>query len=226
MKTFRITFTSNPESGIYSANLVNAESAEQASAYFQTLGNYEIVGCTETNEEPKPGQPVHTVPEDWEAPEEEKETTARTAEEVTADIIAYFESNEEEFNQAIKELDSYNGYLGDDRYYSMDELDELYNGVEPSEILARAFYGYDEDTYTTDSAGNREYGPFNPNREYFRFNGYGNLVSADYKDYSAQLDEYAIEAMSDNRCYIDSIEDSEELAALFDELEEAKANEE
>lgn len=57
MKTFRITFTSDPESGIYSANLVNAKSAEQATAYFQTLGKYEIVGCTETNEEPKPGQP-------------------------------------------------------------------------------------------------------------------------------------------------------------------------
>ncbi len=79
MKTFRITFTSDPESGIYSANLVNAESAEQANAYFQTLGNYEIVGCTETNEEPKPGQPVHTVPE------EEKAT--RTAEEITTTIM-------------------------------------------------------------------------------------------------------------------------------------------
>lgn len=75
MKTFRITFTDSPESGIYSANLIKADSAEQATAYFQTLGNYEIVGCTETNEEPKPGQPVHTVPEGWKAPEEEATAT-------------------------------------------------------------------------------------------------------------------------------------------------------
>lgn len=225
MKTFEITFTRDQDSGIFSANIVHAASADQATAYYMEKG-YTVIGCDETTSRPKPGQPVTIVPEDWKAPEEEEETTTRTAEEITADIIAYFESNEEEFNQAIEELDSYNGYLGDDRYYSMDDLDELYNGVEPSEILARAFYGYDEDTYTTDSAGNREYRPFNPNREYFRFNGYGNLVSTNYKDYSAQLDEYAIDAMSDNRCYIDSIEDSEELAALFDELEEAKANEE
>lgn len=217
MKTFRITFTSNPESGIYSANLVNAKSAEQATAYFQTLGNYEIVGCTETNEEPKPGQPVHTVPEEWEAPEEEKAT--RTAEEVTADIIQYFKENEEVFNDCIEELDSYNGYLNDNRYYSMDELDELCTGTEPSEILRRAFYGYDSETYTTDGSGNREYGAFNPDRDYFTYNGYGNLVSADYKDYSAYLDKYAVEAMSENRSDIYTIDDDETLTALFDELE-------
>lgn len=50
-------------------------------------------------------------------------------------------------------------------------------------------------------------------------NGYDNLVSADYKDYTGYLDKYAIEAMGENRRYIDSIEQSDELAALFDELE-------
>ena len=65
-----------------------------------------------------------------------------------------------------------------------------------------------------------EPGEFNPNRDYFRYNGYGNLVSADYKDYSGQLDRYAVESMSENRDYIDSIDQSDELAALFDELEE------
>ena len=224
MKTFAITFTSDPESGIYSANLINAESAEQATAYFKTLRNYEVVGCTETQSEPKPEQPVHTVPEGWEAPEEEEEeeTTKRTAEEVTADIIEFFENNEDIYNEAIEELDSYNGYLDDDRYFSMDELDELHNGIEPSELLRRAFFGYDEETYTTDRDGNKTYGAFNPNRDYFRYNGYGNLVSADYKDYSGQLDKYAIESMSENRRYIDSIEQSDELAALFDELEEVE----
>lgn len=224
MKTFEITFTSDPESGIYSANLINAESAEQATAYFKTLGAYEIIGCTETQSRSKPGQPVHTVPEGWEASEEEEEeeTIKRTAEEVTADIIEFFENNEDIYNEAIEELDRYNGYLGDDRYFSMDELDELYSGTEPSEILRRAFFGYDEETYTTDRDGNKTYGAFNPNRDYFRYNGYGNLVSADYKDYSGQLDKYAVESMSENRRYIDSIERSDELAALFDELEEVE----
>lgn len=152
-------------------------------------------------------------------------TKTRTPEEITADIIAYFENNEDVFNDCMEELDSYNGYLNDDRYYSMDELDEFYNGVEPSEILRRAFYGYDSETYTTDSSGNREYGAFNPNRNYFTYNGYGNLVSADYKDYSDKLDHYAVEEMSENRDYINSIDDDEDLAALFDELEAAAEEE-
>lgn len=66
----------------------------------------------------------------------------------------------------------------------------------------------------------KEYEAFNPNRDYFYFNGYGNLISSDYKDYSDKLDEYAIEEMSENRNYIDSIENDDTLAELFDELEE------
>lgn len=151
---------------------------------------------------------------------EEEKAPNRTAEEITADIIDFFKANEDIFTDAIEELDSYNGYLGDDRYYAMDELDEFYTGTAPSEILFRAYYGYDEEAYTTDSSGNKTYGEFNPNREYFRYNGYGNLVSADYKDYSGQLDKYAVESMSENRSYIDSIEGDDELSALFDELEE------
>lgn len=181
-------------------------------------------GCkTVSNSEVKPGDKVvynnrFTLVID--EPETEKEeTTKRTAEEVIADIIAFFKDNEDLFNGAIEELDAYNGYLGDDRYYAMDELDGFYSGTEPSEILRRAFYGYDEETYITDGSGNREYGQFNPNRDYFTSNGYGNLVSADYKDYTGYLDKYAIEAISENRHYIDCIEQSDELAALFDELE-------
>lgn len=187
-------------------------------------------GCkTVGNSEVKPGDKViynnrFTLVID-EPETEEEETTKRTTEEITADIIAYFENNEDLFNDCIEELDSYNGYLGDDRYFSMDELDELHNGIEPSELLRRAFYGYDEETYTTDRDGNKTYGAFNPNRDYFRYNGYGNLVSADYKDYSGMLDKYAVESMSENRCYIDSIDDNEELSARFDELEAAAEEE-
>ena len=184
-------------------------------------------GCkTVSSSEVKPGDKViynnrFTLVID-EPETEEEETTKRTAEEVTADIIEFFKENEDIFNDCMEELDAYNGYLNDDRYYSMDELDELHTGTEPSEILRRAYYGYDAETYTTDGSGNREYGQFNPNREYFTYNGYGNLVSADYKDYSAHLDNYAVEAMSENRNSIDTIEDNEELAELFDELEQAE----
>ena len=140
-------------------------------------------------------------------------------------IIEYFTENEELFNTCIEELDGWNGYLGDDRYYYMDELNEFYRGTSPLDLLERVYYGGDDDSWTMDSNGNKIYGEFNPNREFFRYNGYGNLVSSDYKDYSAHLDSYAIEEMSEKRSHIDTIENDEKLTALFDELENDESEE-
>jgi len=103
-------------------------------------------------------------------------------------LLEYFKENEDAFIEAIEQLDSYNGYLGDDRYYDMEYLNEFYGDVEPLDILYRVFYGYDEDGS----------GCFNPNAKYYHLNGYGNLVSTDYKDYSSHLDEYFIEELKDN----------------------------
>lgn len=138
-------------------------------------------------------------------------------------IIEYFENNEEVFNDCIEELDSYNGFLGEDRYYDMDELDEIYSGEDATEIIRRAFYGYDAETYSTDSSGNKTYGQFCPNRDFFTFNGYGNLVSADYKDYSDKLDHWTIESMAENRREICTIDNDSELSELFDKYEETEA---
>ena len=120
-------------------------------------------------------------------------------------ILKYFEENEEEFNEVIEDLDAWNGYLGDDRYYDMEMINEFYAGTDADEILRRAFYGYDSETWTTDASGNKEYGAFNPNRDYFTYNGYGNLVSADYKDYTDKLDEYFVEEIIDNAGQLDTI---------------------
>ncbi|MBR2388236.1 MAG: hypothetical protein IKB02_05655 [Clostridia bacterium] len=140
-------------------------------------------------------------------------------ENTIAKIIAFFEGNNDIFNDCIIQLDDYNGYLNDDRYNDMELLNEIYSGTEPLEILRRAFFGHDEDNFHTDSHGGKEYAEFNPNRDYFKFNGYGNLVSTDYPDYSEYIDKYAIEEMSEKRRWIDAIDDNEELTALFDELE-------
>lgn len=144
-----------------------------------------------------------------------KNETSKAA--AIAAILDYFKENESVFNDCIEELDSYNGYLGDDRYYYMEDLAEYYSGTDPLEILRRAFYGYDE-TYSTEN----RHEEFNPNRDYFRYNGYGNLVSSDYKDYSDYIDEYAIEQMENNRDNIYCIDENRELAELFDALENAE----
>lgn len=140
-------------------------------------------------------------------------------EELTKNIIEFFENNEDIFVECIEELDGWNGYLNDDRYYYMEELNEIYNDVEPIELLYRTFYGYDADSYTYDSSGNKTHEAFNPNREFFRYNGYGNLISSNYKDYSDKLDNYFIESLLENRRNICSMDEYEELTILFDNLE-------
>jgi hypothetical protein len=134
-------------------------------------------------------------------------------------IIAYFEENDDIFTKCITQLDNYNGYLNDNRYNDMELLNEIYSDTEPLEILRRAFFGHDEDNWHTDGSGNKIYGKFNPNRDYYKYNGYGNLISTDYPNYSEYIDKYAIEEMSDNRRWIAAIEDDDELSELFDELE-------
>lgn len=144
-----------------------------------------------------------------------------TKQSVMEEIVEYFNNNEEVWNDCIEELDSCNGCLGDDRCEDMEYLDEYFYGRYVYEILCRAFYGHDDDSWTENSRGEKEYEPFNPNRNYFYLNGYGNLVSTDYKDYSYFLDDYAIESMAENRRDIYTIDDTEELKELFDRYEAA-----
>jgi hypothetical protein len=113
-------------------------------------------------------------------------------------LMELFKSNDGLFVSAIEELDSYNGYLGDARYYDMYLLDEFYHGSSAIELLNRAYFGRDDDNYYIDDTGRKHFDSFNPNREYFYYNGYGNLVSSDYKDYSCHLDGYFIDALLEN----------------------------
>ena len=117
-------------------------------------------------------------------------------------LMELFENNQELFNSTIEELDCYNNYLGDDRYYLMDELPELLGGLDTIDLLNRAYFGRDDDDYHTNARGEKEHDPFYPNRKYFYFNGYGNLVSSDFKDYSNRLDDYFIDAIIENQNHL------------------------
>lgn len=135
-------------------------------------------------------------------------------------IKEYFTENEEIFNSALEELNSYNGYAQDDIWYDMYMLDEILNGKDATDILLLAYYGYDVN-YTMDAFGEKHHCEFNPNADYFRFNGCGNLVSSWNKDYTDYIDKYTIMEMLDNRDEIDTINDKNELSELFGKLENA-----
>lgn len=115
-------------------------------------------------------------------------------------------------NDVMEHLDSWDGFLGDDAYFPMDELYDFYNISSRDDfdnLMARIFYGHDQ--YGDETA-------FNPNREYFSFNGYGNLVSSDYKDYSSKLDDYFIDEVIENR---DQITLPDGIEKIFDEYDDS-----
>ena len=113
--------------------------------------------------------------------------------ELVEKLMNYYRENVEEFNNDIEELDDWNGCLYEDRIFPMNELDDVCQGISTEEILRRAFYGYDEPVNKDDQRQ-----PFNPNRQYFYFNGFGNLVSIDEKAYNSYLDDYFIQEIIDN----------------------------
>lgn len=143
--------------------------------------------------------------------------TKKTKEAIAQNIMELLQNNNELLIEVIEDLDCYNGYLGDDRYYDMGMLADIYAGCDPLEILNRAYYGYDADSWRTDSHGEKQYGAFNPNRYYFTYNGYGNLVSTNYRDYSDKLDIWLIDALAENINCLYSIEENTELCEMLEE---------
>ena len=79
----------------------------------------------------------------------------RTEKEIRQELKDLFEEDNTLFNETIEELDSYNGYLGDDRYYFMEEIDELLSDYNATDILLSAFCGYNQDDYTIDGYGEK-----------------------------------------------------------------------
>lgn len=70
----------------------------------------------------------------------------------------------------------------DDTVYSMNDFDEIMSGSEPWEVARSCFYG-----------------DFRPCDDYFRFNGYGNLVSFDWwEDDNSGIDVDAIAHYADD----------------------------
>lgn len=111
--------------------------------------------------------------------------------------------NEVSILRVVNDINSWNGQLDWLDFIDMDFFDEYMEGQTPTWIAERIFYG-----------------DFNPNDEYFKFNGYGNLESYDEWKANKECEEYIneiIDALIDNIDYIDTYS---EIHKLFEELEE------
>lgn len=71
----------------------------------------------------------------------------------------------------LQVINSYDGSFEESTYYDMDLFDEFMSNCTPSEI-ARMIH----------------FGDFNPNDDYFRFDGYGNLESLDWQEISDEAE--------------------------------------
>lgn len=130
-------------------------------------------------------------------------------------LLNYYKENTEDFVDDIEELDDWNDCLYEDRIFPMDEFDDVFQNINPSDILSRAFYGYDE---PTDKNEQRQ--PFNPNREFFYFNGYGNLVSTNKINYNDYLNDYFIQDIIDNKEHLGLSEGAQELIDNYEDENE------
>ncbi len=91
---------------------------------------------------------------------------------VYEEIKSYLESLNEDsllyiYNNYLENEDKY-----DDSIYSMEDFDEILDGVSPWEIARMCFYG-----------------DFKPADRFFKYNGYGNLVSMDYVSSEIDIDD-------------------------------------
>lgn len=171
-ENYTVSFTKND---VAQARLVKAENAEQALAYFAeieptaTIHGASLDQCNLVRR----GCPVEIVPDGWQpaTPEqaEQQDTTPIDGEDAPGrDVLG--EVREYLYSLSDREkVDIWNEYTDaannpDDRIYSIDEFDELFSDVKPWEIARACFYSQ----------------RFNPSDDWFWFNGYGNVESADY----------------------------------------------
>lgn len=103
----------------------------------------------------------------------------------------------------------------DDRIESIDLLEDMFSGDCIINILNRAYFGNDQ--FNENSS-------FNPNRDWFTFNGYGNLVSLEcigWNEYAQEFmysgfdEDAVVDYIIDN---MDSLE-NDEISELLDDYE-------
>lgn len=96
----------------------------------------------------------------------------------------------DEMQNVMACINSYDGSFEDAIWYPMDELDEFLEGKSPLDILQMAHFG-----------------DFNPTDEYFQFDAYGNLQSADgwqinrdAPDYTGDIIEWCVNSSVGETC--------------------------
>lgn len=127
-----------------------------------------------------------------------------------AERILHAVDKEYSFNEYTREHGDPDYALEDMEY--LDELAECGGDWgKPSFVLARAFYGHRYSRFANEP--DYKEGEFNPNDEYFTFNGYGNLVSVNRLDWG-----HYWASILDEEGYINAAEDEGHLGSIAEAL--------
>ena len=121
--------------------------------------------------------------------------------------------------ELMQHMNAYDSCFDDCVYYDMAEFDGFLDGYTPMEIAQMIFFG----------------GDFNPNHDFFRFNAYGNLESANWLDVEAEAEDLKDDIIDHLVNYysgdtpwseLDYIVDSDDDALFNDDFEEVEEEEE
>ena len=89
-------------------------------------------------------------------------------------MTEYWKAHNDSFSRVCEELDSWDGFLGDDRIYSMDELDDLFCDKKPSEVLQMvdtANFDYSDDYFYYNICGIRS----TNEKDYYNYFNYSDV---------------------------------------------------
>ena len=118
----------------------------------------------------------------------------------------------------LQHMNAFDNCFDDAIYYDMDEFDGLMSDYKPMQIAQMIYFG-----------------EFNPNADYFRFNAYGNLESADWRDIVADAEDLKDDIIDHLVNYysgdtpwadLDYIVDSDDDAIFNEDYEEVEEEEE
>lgn len=165
--------------------------------------NQYLLNCTSKN-----GMLIEITNEDKNIKNEKENRTMKTYDEKVETIKNIIEGMDESDAVALHNEYCYETSDYDDEIIEMERFDEICEGMTPSDIANHIFYG-----------------DFNPNHEYFHYNGYGNFESTDYPTDWIYPGDIAREVV-DRECSFENDEIQEEIDSWSEEGKEEDSDDE
>ena len=159
--------------------------------------NQYLLNCTSKN-----GMLIEITNENKNIENEKENRTMKTYDEKVEAIKNIIEGMDESDAVALHNEWCYETNNYDDEIIEMERFDEICEGMTPSDIANHIFYG-----------------DFNPNHDYFHYNGYGNFESTDYPTDWIYPGDIAREVV-DRECSFENDEIQEEIDSWNEEGKE------